>query len=121
MARKNYSSSSALRYFQPRYYIKRPKRFALLILLFLSLAWFVYDRQLLNREHQVFLFYSIANLLCYNNIITISLHLFFHSGGYFEIKTRGYTFAKNSKICKLLFLLLIYDYLLLNLRFFLVG
>ncbi|KAK2358721.1 mannosyl-oligosaccharide 1,2-alpha-mannosidase MNS1 [Trifolium repens] len=52
MARKNYSSSSALRYFQPRYYIKRPKRFALLILLFLSLAWFVYDRQLLNREHQ---------------------------------------------------------------------
>jgi len=53
MARKNYSSSSsALRYFQPRYYIKRPKRFAFLIFLLISLAWFVYDRQLLNREHQ---------------------------------------------------------------------
>lgn len=53
MARKNYSSSSsALRYVQPRYYAKRPKRFAFLIFLLISLAWFVYDRQLLNREHQ---------------------------------------------------------------------
>ncbi|CAL5199278.1 unnamed protein product [Lathyrus oleraceus] len=51
MARKTYSSST-LRYVQPRYYLKRPKRFALIILLFVSLAWFVYDRQLLNREHQ---------------------------------------------------------------------
>ena len=53
MARKAYSTSSSIfRYVQPRYYIKRPKRFALLILLFISLAWFVYDRQLFNREHE---------------------------------------------------------------------
>ncbi|KAE9601634.1 hypothetical protein Lal_00040660 [Lupinus albus] len=52
MAKKLYSSSSIWRYIQPRYYIKRPKRLALLFLFCISLTWLFYDRQSLNREHQ---------------------------------------------------------------------
>ncbi|XP_015973097.1 mannosyl-oligosaccharide 1,2-alpha-mannosidase MNS2-like isoform X1 [Arachis duranensis] len=50
------SSSTTLRrrwrFFQPRYYGKRPKRLALLILLCVSVTWIFYDRQSLNRDHQ---------------------------------------------------------------------
>ncbi|XP_019442660.1 PREDICTED: mannosyl-oligosaccharide 1,2-alpha-mannosidase MNS1-like [Lupinus angustifolius] len=52
MAKKLYSSSSIWRYIQPRYYIKRPKRLALLFLFCISLTWLFYDRQSLNRDHQ---------------------------------------------------------------------
>ncbi|KAL2338689.1 hypothetical protein Fmac_013135 [Flemingia macrophylla] len=46
------SSPSAWRYLQPRYYIKRPKRLALLLTLCVSLAWLFYDRKSLSRGHQ---------------------------------------------------------------------
>ncbi|XP_057421714.1 mannosyl-oligosaccharide 1,2-alpha-mannosidase MNS1-like [Lotus japonicus] len=55
MGKKSYSSSSTWRgwrYVQPRYYIKRPKRLALIIIVCIALTWLVYDRQLLNKEHQ---------------------------------------------------------------------
>ncbi|KAJ1400638.1 Six-hairpin glycosidase-like superfamily [Sesbania bispinosa] len=54
MGKKSYSSSTwrGWRYVQPRYYIKRPKRLALVIVVCISFTWFVYDRQSLNREHQ---------------------------------------------------------------------
>ncbi|MED6207566.1 Mannosyl-oligosaccharide 1 2-alpha-mannosidase mns2 [Stylosanthes scabra] len=46
------SSSRTWRHVQPRYYVKRPKRLALLILLCLSVTWIFYDRQSLIRDHQ---------------------------------------------------------------------
>ncbi|KAE9609876.1 hypothetical protein Lal_00006344 [Lupinus albus] len=52
MGKKSYSSSSTWRYIQPRYYIKRPKRLALLFLFFICLTSLYYDRQSLNRDHQ---------------------------------------------------------------------
>ncbi|KAK7329734.1 hypothetical protein VNO77_23911 [Canavalia gladiata] len=53
----SYSSSTSTafrgwRYLQPRYYIKRPKRLALVVVVCISLTWLVYDRQSLNKEHQ---------------------------------------------------------------------
>ncbi|GAV59696.1 Glyco_hydro_47 domain-containing protein [Cephalotus follicularis] len=47
------SSSSWLRYTHPRYYVKRPKALALVILAFVSVSWLFWDRQSLSREHQI--------------------------------------------------------------------
>ncbi|XP_061361554.1 mannosyl-oligosaccharide 1,2-alpha-mannosidase MNS1-like isoform X1 [Gastrolobium bilobum] len=54
MGKKSYSSSAwrGWRYFEPRYYMKRPKRLALVLVVCISVTWLVYDRQSLNREHQ---------------------------------------------------------------------
>ncbi|WJX42598.1 mannosyl-oligosaccharide 1,2-alpha-mannosidase [Trifolium repens] len=56
MARGNRSvssSSSKWRYCNPAYYLKRPKRLALLFIFFISVSFVVWDRQTLVREHQV--------------------------------------------------------------------
>ncbi|KAK8506780.1 hypothetical protein V6N12_002224 [Hibiscus sabdariffa] len=54
MARnRSSSSSSRLRYCNPSYYLKRPKRLALLLIVFVSATFFVWDRQTLVSEHEV--------------------------------------------------------------------
>ncbi|XP_019426934.1 PREDICTED: mannosyl-oligosaccharide 1,2-alpha-mannosidase MNS1-like [Lupinus angustifolius] len=55
MARGNRSASisSKWRCFHPSYYLKRPKRLALLFIAFVFVSFFVWDRQTLLREHQV--------------------------------------------------------------------
>ncbi|KAM1716987.1 hypothetical protein ACFX11_024882 [Malus domestica] len=53
MARvRSSSSSSRLRYCNPAYYLKRPKRLALLLIAFVSVTLVVWDRQTLLREHE---------------------------------------------------------------------
>ncbi|KAH7564894.1 hypothetical protein JRO89_XS09G0056600 [Xanthoceras sorbifolium] len=47
------SSSSSWRYCNPTYYLKRPKRLALLLIVFVSATLVVWDRQTLVREHEV--------------------------------------------------------------------
>lgn len=54
MARSR-SSSSRCRYFNPAYYLKRPRRMALLLIIFVSGTLFFWDRQTLIREHEVIL------------------------------------------------------------------
>ncbi|KAK4479223.1 hypothetical protein RD792_014734 [Penstemon davidsonii] len=51
MARSR-SSLSWWRYINPAYYLKRPKRLALLFILFVSATLLVWDRQTLVREHE---------------------------------------------------------------------
>ncbi|RZB55448.1 Mannosyl-oligosaccharide 1,2-alpha-mannosidase MNS1 [Glycine soja] len=46
------STSSVWRYLQPRYYIKRPKRLALVLMICVSITWLFYDRKSLNTGHQ---------------------------------------------------------------------
>ncbi|KAF3623804.1 Mannosyl-oligosaccharide 1,2-alpha-mannosidase MNS2 [Capsicum annuum] len=46
------SSSSGWRYINPAYYLKRPKRLALLFFLFVLFTFFFWDRQTLVRDHQ---------------------------------------------------------------------
>ncbi|XP_052484185.1 mannosyl-oligosaccharide 1,2-alpha-mannosidase MNS1 isoform X2 [Gossypium raimondii] len=54
MARiRSSSSSSKFRYCNPSYYLKRPKRLALLLIVFVSATFFVWDRQTLVREHEL--------------------------------------------------------------------
>ncbi|WRX27259.1 Glycoside hydrolase family 47 - like 4 [Theobroma cacao] len=54
MARSRSSPSlSRFRYCNPSYYLKRPKRLALLLIVFVSATFFVWDRQTLVREHEV--------------------------------------------------------------------
>lgn len=65
MARSR-SSSSKLRYCNPSYYLKRPKRLALLFIAFVCVSLFVWDRQTLVREHEVtFQFFFYFWLLYY--------------------------------------------------------
>ncbi|KAI7737959.1 hypothetical protein M8C21_004921 [Ambrosia artemisiifolia] len=52
MARTRSSSSIRWRYVNPAYYLKRPKRLALLFVAFVSISFFVWDRQTLVREHE---------------------------------------------------------------------
>lgn len=47
------SSSGALRYLNPAYYLKRPKRLAFLFIMFVFVSFVVWDRQTLVREHEV--------------------------------------------------------------------
>ncbi|KAL2243120.1 mannosyl-oligosaccharide 1,2-alpha-mannosidase MNS1 isoform X1 [Sesamum indicum] len=51
MARSR-SSASRWRYVNPAYYLKRPKRLALLLILFVCATLVVWDRQTLVREHE---------------------------------------------------------------------
>ncbi|GER53688.1 Mannosyl-oligosaccharide 1,2-alpha-mannosidase [Striga asiatica] len=51
MARSR-SSSSRWRYVNPAYYLKRPKRLALLFIVFVGASLVVWDRQTLVREHE---------------------------------------------------------------------
>ncbi|KAJ6358223.1 hypothetical protein OIU78_005953 [Salix suchowensis] len=54
MARsRSSSSSSKWRYCNPSYYLKRPTRLALLLIVFVCVSFFVWDRQTLVREHEV--------------------------------------------------------------------
>ncbi|KAJ7962682.1 alpha-1,2-Mannosidase [Quillaja saponaria] len=53
MARASRSSTSKWRYCHPSYYLKRPKRLALLFIVFVSATLVVWDRQTLVREHEV--------------------------------------------------------------------
>ncbi|CAJ1941752.1 unnamed protein product [Sphenostylis stenocarpa] len=46
------SSTSIWRYLQPRYYIKRPKRLALVLIICVSLTWLLYDRKSLSKGQQ---------------------------------------------------------------------
>lgn len=56
MARsRSSSSSSSWRYCNPSYYLKRPKRLAMLFIVFVSASFVVWDRQTLVREHEVIL------------------------------------------------------------------
>ncbi|KAJ0076212.1 hypothetical protein Patl1_34916 [Pistacia atlantica] len=52
-SRSSLSSSSKWRYCNPSYYLKRPKRLALLLIVFVSATLVVWDRQTLVREHEV--------------------------------------------------------------------
>ncbi|KAJ9537567.1 hypothetical protein OSB04_030300 [Centaurea solstitialis] len=53
MARTTRSSASIRwRYLNPAYYLKRPKRLALLFIAFVFVSFFVWDRQTLVREHE---------------------------------------------------------------------
>ena len=52
-SRSSSSSSSKWRYCNPSYYLKRPKRLALLLIVFVCASLFVWDRQNLVREHEV--------------------------------------------------------------------
>ncbi|XP_022853213.1 mannosyl-oligosaccharide 1,2-alpha-mannosidase MNS2-like isoform X2 [Olea europaea var. sylvestris] len=52
MARSSRSSSSTWRYINPAYYLKRPKRLALLFIVFVFGTLVVWDRQTLVREHE---------------------------------------------------------------------
>ncbi|KAL6843748.1 hypothetical protein ACP4OV_026319 [Aristida adscensionis] len=54
MARRSSSSSSsgALRYLNPAYYLKRPKRLALLFFVFVAATFAFWDRQSLVREYE---------------------------------------------------------------------
>ncbi|XP_077222261.1 mannosyl-oligosaccharide 1,2-alpha-mannosidase MNS1-like [Tasmannia lanceolata] len=47
------SSSSGLRYLKPLYYVKRPKRLALLFISFVLVTFLVWDRLTLSKEHEV--------------------------------------------------------------------
>ncbi|KAH9626232.1 hypothetical protein KSS87_000111 [Heliosperma pusillum] len=51
MARSR-SSSGCLRYINPAYYLKRPKRLAMLFILFVVATLLVWDRQTLVRDHE---------------------------------------------------------------------
>jgi hypothetical protein len=55
MARRSSSSSSsgALRYLNPAYYLKRPKRLALLFFVFVAATFAFWDRQSLVSEYEV--------------------------------------------------------------------
>ncbi|XXG64424.1 hypothetical protein AAC387_Pa05g2381 [Persea americana] len=52
MARSR-SSTNRWRYLHPSYYLKRPKRLALLFIVFVAATVVVWDRQTLTREHEV--------------------------------------------------------------------
>ncbi|XP_023758959.1 mannosyl-oligosaccharide 1,2-alpha-mannosidase MNS1 isoform X1 [Lactuca sativa] len=68
MARTRSSSSSTTwRYVNPAYYLKRPKRLALLFMAFVSVSFFVWDRQTLVREHEDELFKLKSELLQLQN------------------------------------------------------
>ncbi|GAB2268489.1 mannosyl-oligosaccharide alpha-1,2-mannosidase [Dionaea muscipula] len=58
MARSR-SSTSCWRYINPAYYLKRPRRLALLFIGFVVASFVIWDRQTLVREHEV----DISNLL----------------------------------------------------------
>ena len=64
------SSSSKWRYCNPAYYLKRPKRLAMLFIVFVSVSFVVWDRQTLVREYQVFLqlFLDLILFLCFNSV-----------------------------------------------------
>ncbi|XP_062109946.1 mannosyl-oligosaccharide 1,2-alpha-mannosidase MNS1-like [Humulus lupulus] len=47
------TTSSKLRYCNPAYYLKRPKRLALLFIAFVCVSFVVWDRQTLVREHEI--------------------------------------------------------------------
>ncbi|KAM7254215.1 hypothetical protein ACFE04_031897 [Oxalis oulophora] len=47
------SSTSRWRYCNPSYYLKRPKRLAMLFIAFLSCSFFLWDRHTIITEHQV--------------------------------------------------------------------
>ncbi|KAL9247224.1 hypothetical protein vseg_020677 [Gypsophila vaccaria] len=61
MARSR-SSSSISRYFTPAYYLKRPKRFVMLFVLFVVGSLFVWDRQTLVKDHEDELARLLANV-----------------------------------------------------------
>lgn len=47
------SSANKWKYINPSYYLKRPKRLALLFIVFVFGSFFFWDRQTLVRDHQV--------------------------------------------------------------------
>ena len=54
MARgRSITSSGIWRYLNPAYYLRRPKRLALLFFVFVSVSMVVWDRMNLAREHEV--------------------------------------------------------------------
>ena len=65
------SSSSKWRYCNPAYYLKRPKRLAMLFIVFVSVSFIVWDRQTLVREYQVCISsfvsgsHSFVSILCF--------------------------------------------------------
>lgn len=60
------SGSSKWRYCNPAYYLKRPKRLAMLFIVFVSVSFVVWDRQTLVREYQVFLHLLVDLIFCFN-------------------------------------------------------
>lgn len=61
MARSR-SSSTRWRYINPAYYLKRPKRLALLFIGFVFFSFFFWDRQTLVREHEEEIFKLTAEV-----------------------------------------------------------
>ncbi|GAB4841881.1 mannosyl-oligosaccharide alpha-1,2-mannosidase [Ancistrocladus abbreviatus] len=59
MGRSSRSSSTRWRYINPAYYLKRPKKLALLFIGFVLVSLVVWDRQTIVREHEV----EISNLM----------------------------------------------------------
>lgn len=54
MARgRSISGSGLWKYLNPAYYLRRPRRLALLFIVFVSVSMVVWDRINLSREHEV--------------------------------------------------------------------
>lgn len=73
---RSVSSSSKWRYCNPGYYLKRPKRLALLFIVFVSVSFVVWDRQTLVSEHQVGTFLLFQALNCGSDCFVLSDTLF---------------------------------------------
>ncbi|KAL2539090.1 Mannosyl-oligosaccharide 1 [Abeliophyllum distichum] len=63
------SRSSARRYVNPAYYLKRPKRLALLFIVFVFGTLFVWDRQTLVHEHEEVLYKLNEEVIRLQNLI----------------------------------------------------
>lgn len=88
MARSRSSSSSSwFRYVNPAYYLKRPKRLALLFIFFVFGSLLVWDRQTLVREHEVIYLFSalpfvILTYLCLSSTpMTFAIVLLLKANG----------------------------------------
>ncbi|KAL8137006.1 hypothetical protein V2J09_003007 [Rumex salicifolius] len=76
------SSSSSWRHFNPAYYLKRPKRLALVFFLFVFVSFVIWDRQTLVTEHEV----EVSNLLEHVNQLRNELEEIKNTKGYAGMK-----------------------------------
>lgn len=80
MARSR-SLSNRWRFINPAYYLKRPKRLALLFIGFVFVSFFVWDRQTLVREHEVEVAHLNEEVLRLQNLLEESKNVQDVSGG----------------------------------------
>ena len=80
------SSSSRLRYYNPSYYLKRPKRLALFCIAFVCVSCVVWDRQTLVREHEV-LIVPVFQIYCFSFILVVWGSFFYLDVDMFDLET----------------------------------